>query len=55
LPDGEVRTFLADGDTVILRAFCERAGLVRIGFGECAATVQPAAYTVVNPVAPTGA
>jgi len=28
---------------------------VRIGFGECAATVQPAAYTVVNPVAPTGA
>jgi fumarylacetoacetase len=55
LLDGETRTFLADGDTVILRAFCERAGFVRIGFGECAATVQPAAYTVVNPVAPTGA
>lgn len=35
LPGGEVRTFLADGDEVILRAFCERPGYARIGFGEC--------------------
>jgi fumarylacetoacetase len=35
LPGGEVRTFLADGDEVIMRAFCERAGYARIGFGEC--------------------
>jgi len=42
LPSGETRTFLADGDTVTLRAFCERAGAARIGFGACAATVLPA-------------
>ena len=42
LPNGETRTFLADGDTLILRAFCERAGVVRIGLGECAGTVLPA-------------
>jgi fumarylacetoacetase len=41
LPDGETRTFLADGDTVILRAFCEAAGRARIGFGDCAGTVLP--------------
>jgi fumarylacetoacetase len=35
LPGGEVRTFLADGDEVIMRAFCERPGYARIGFGEC--------------------
>ena len=42
LPSGERRTFLADGDEVIMRAFCERAGYVRIGFGECAGVIQPA-------------
>ena len=42
LPDGETRTFLADGDRVILRAWCERTGLRRIGFGEAAGTVCPA-------------
>lgn len=40
LPTGEKRTFLADGDTVILRAFCEREGYRRIGFGECRGTVR---------------
>jgi fumarylacetoacetase len=35
LPTGETRTFLDDGDDVILRGHCERAGLPRIGFGEC--------------------
>ena len=42
LPDGEVRTFLADGDAVILTAHCERAGHRRIGFGECRGRVLPA-------------
>jgi fumarylacetoacetase len=35
LPTGEVRRFLEDGDEVILRGYCERAGFTRIGFGEC--------------------
>ncbi|MFM9958889.1 MAG: fumarylacetoacetase [Phycisphaerales bacterium] len=35
LPGGETRTFLQDGDEVIFRAFCERPGFRRIGFGEC--------------------
>ena len=43
LPSGETRTFLADGDTVIMRAFCERPGFRRIGFGECRGTITPAA------------
>ena len=42
LPSGETRAFLEDGDEVIMRAFCERAGYARIGFGECAGTVMPA-------------
>ena len=45
LPNGETRSFLADGDTLILRGFCERAGARRIGFGECAGTVLPARNT----------
>ena len=32
---GETRSFLADGDEVILRGWCEAPGAVRIGFGEC--------------------
>lgn len=35
LPDGETRTFLEDGDEIILRGRCEREGYVPIGFGEC--------------------
>jgi fumarylacetoacetase len=31
-----------DGDCVVLRAHCERAGARRIGFGECSGTVLPA-------------
>jgi fumarylacetoacetase len=41
LSNGERRTFLEDGDTVILRGFCERAGFRRIGLGESRATVLP--------------
>lgn len=42
LPTGEKRTFLEDGDTVILRGICERAGFRRIGFGSCSGTILPA-------------
>ena len=42
LPNGETRSFLEDGDAVILRAAAEGAGRPRIGFGECRATVLPA-------------
>jgi fumarylacetoacetase len=35
LPDGSRRTFLEHGDRVIFRAYCEREGYIRIGFGEC--------------------
>ena len=39
LPNGETRRFLEDGDEVILRAYCEREGTPRIGFGECRGVV----------------
>ena len=42
LQNGESRRFLEDGDTVTLRAFCERPGARRIGFGACHASVLPA-------------
>ncbi|TNF51244.1 MAG: fumarylacetoacetase [Burkholderiales bacterium] len=42
LPGGETRTFLEDGDAVVLRGWCEKAGAARIGFGECRGTVLPA-------------
>jgi fumarylacetoacetase len=42
LPNGEQRTFLQDGDAVIMRAHCERAGFARIGFGVAAGRVLPA-------------
>jgi len=41
MPDGSERKFIADGDTVILRGWCENEG-VRIGFGEAAGKVIPA-------------
>jgi len=41
LPTGETRKFLADGDEVIIRGFCERDGFRRIGFGECRGIVKP--------------
>lgn len=42
LPGGETRTFLEDGDAVVLRGWCEKPGAARIGFGECRGTVLPA-------------
>ena len=38
LSNGETRTFLQDGDTVILRGSCQRAGARRIGFSLIAST-----------------
>ena len=42
LPTGEARTFLADGDEVILRGSCELPGHPRLGLGECRGTILPA-------------
>ncbi|ARP93691.1 fumarylacetoacetase [Bordetella genomosp. 13] len=42
LPWGEQRTFLQDGDQIIIRAECTKPGYPRIGFGECVGTVLPA-------------
>ena len=42
LPTGEIRRFLEDGDEVIFRGYCERAGVPRIGFGLCCGIVVPA-------------
>ena len=42
LPLGETRAFLADGDEVIFRGWCEREGAARIGFGECRGEIRAA-------------
>ena len=42
LPSGETRTFLEDGDEVILRGSCSAPGFRRIGFGECRGVILPA-------------
>lgn len=42
LPNGEQRVYLEDGDSVVLRGWCEKPGAARIGFGECVGTVLPA-------------
>ncbi len=42
LATGETRTFLEDGDAVILRAHCEKVGAARIGFGESYGRIVPA-------------
>lgn len=42
LGNGESRTFLNDGDTVVLKGWCQKEGAARIGFGEVRSTVLPA-------------
>ncbi|MEW6990871.1 fumarylacetoacetase [Colwelliaceae bacterium 6441] len=42
LPNGEARTFLEDGDNVIMTGWCEKAGAARIGFGLVEAKILPA-------------
>jgi fumarylacetoacetase len=39
LPTGEQRSFLLDGDEVILRGYCEKPGYTRIGLGTCQGVV----------------
>lgn len=41
LKDGTERKFVNDHDTIIIKGHCEKNG-VRIGFGECKATLLPA-------------
>jgi fumarylacetoacetase len=41
LPTGEKRIFLEDGDEVIMRAWCEKPGFRKIGFGECRGVILP--------------
>jgi fumarylacetoacetase len=40
LPTGERRTFLENGDEVIMRGYAEREGFRRIGFGECTGIIS---------------
>ena len=42
LANGKTRTFLQDGDSIILRAHCQRSGFRRIGFGDCQGQVLAA-------------
>jgi fumarylacetoacetase len=39
LPSGEQRSFLENGDEIIFRGYCERAGFVSIGLGECSGAI----------------
>lgn len=41
MPDGSERKFINDGDTVVMRGWCEKDG-VRIGFGEANGKILPA-------------
>ncbi|MFI5444150.1 fumarylacetoacetase [Polaromonas sp. UC242_47] len=40
LPNGESRTFLQDGDELVMRGFCQREGFAPIGVGECRGLIQ---------------
>lgn len=42
LPNGEKRTFLEDGDQIMLRGWCEAPGARRIGLGACSGIILPA-------------
>jgi len=41
LPTGEKRSFIEDGDEIIIKAYCEKEGMRRIGFGECTGIIIP--------------
>ena len=43
IESGETRSFLEDGDEIVLRAWCEREGAARIGLGECVGRIVPGA------------
>ena len=40
LKNNQTRTFLEDGDTISIRAWCQKDD-IRIGFGECKGTILP--------------
>jgi fumarylacetoacetase len=42
LSNGETRTFIEDGDAIVMKAFCESEGAIRIGFGRCVGRILPA-------------
>jgi fumarylacetoacetase len=42
LPSRESRRFLEDGDTIIMRGQCNRAGYAPIGFGDCVGEITSA-------------
>lgn len=42
LPNGETRSFLEDGDCVLMTGYCAAKGAARIGFGSVIGTVLPA-------------
>ncbi len=42
LPTGEQRSFLADGDEIILRGYCKTPGYRTIGFGKCCGRILSA-------------
>jgi len=42
LGDGTPRKFLEDGDEVTIRAYAERPGAMRVGFGACRGVITPA-------------
>jgi len=42
LAGGETRAYLADGDEVTLRGYCQRDGFRRIGFGACRGIITAA-------------
>jgi len=44
LPGGELRTYLEDGDRMTLRAYAQKVGCPRIGFGLCSGAVSGAVY-----------
>ena len=41
LSNGETRSFIQDGDTIIMKGYCEKDG-IRVGFGEVSGKVLPA-------------
>jgi fumarylacetoacetase len=45
----EERRFLEDGDSVVLKGWCERPGAARVGFGECRGEVLPAVESFKSP------
>ena len=49
LPNGEVRRFLEDGDSIILRGWCERPGVARVGFGQATGRVLASPHSLEQP------